>query len=42
MLTDASETGLETTIINSLIEEAGYQAGNPQDYERVHAVALPS
>jgi len=38
--TDTSEAGLETTIIKSLIEEAGYQAGNPQDYDRAHAVDL--
>ncbi len=38
--TDTSEAGLETTIVKSLIEEAGYQAGNPQDYDRAHAVDL--
>ncbi|MEW8420058.1 MAG: type I restriction endonuclease subunit R [Candidatus Thiodiazotropha endolucinida] len=38
--TDTSEAGLETTIVKSLIEEAGYQAGNPQDYDRTHAVDL--
>jgi len=37
---DTSEAGLETTIVKSLIEEAGYQAGNPQDYDRTHAVDL--
>ncbi len=39
-LTDTSEAGLETAIVKSLIEEAGYQAGNPQDYDRSHAVDL--
>ncbi len=38
--TDTSEAGLETTIVKSLIEEAGYQAGNPQDYDRSYAVDL--
>ena len=38
--TDTSEAGLETTIVKSLIEKAGYQAGNPQDYDRAHAVDL--
>lgn len=38
--TDTSEAGLETTIVKSLIEEAGYQAGNLQDYDRAHAVDL--
>lgn len=38
--TDTSEAGLEATIVKSLIEEAGYQAGHPQDYDRAHAVDL--
>lgn len=38
--TDTSEAGFETTIVKSLIEEAGYQAGNSQDYDRSHAVDL--
>jgi type I restriction enzyme R subunit len=38
--TDTSEAGLETAIVKSLIEEAGYQAGNPQEYDRAHAVDL--
>lgn len=37
---DTSEAGLETTIVKSLIEEAGYQAGNPHDYDRAHAFDL--
>lgn len=36
--TDTSEAGFETTIVKSLVEDAGYQAGNPQDYDRSHAV----
>ncbi|CAM2744745.1 TPA: type I restriction endonuclease subunit R [Legionella pneumophila] len=39
-LTDTSEGGFETTIVNSLLQEAGYKAGNPQDYDRSHAVDL--
>ncbi|MGI9392269.1 MAG: type I restriction endonuclease subunit R [Parvibaculales bacterium] len=39
-VSDTSEAGLETTIVDSLIEEAGYQAGQPQDYDRAHAVDL--
>ncbi len=38
--TDTSEAGLETTIVKSLIEEAGYQEGRPSDYDRSHAVDL--
>ncbi len=38
--TDTSEAGLEATIVKSLIEDTGYQAGNPQDYDRSHAVDL--
>jgi type I restriction enzyme R subunit len=38
--TDTSEAELEATIVRSLIEEAGYQAGSPQDYDRAHAVDL--
>ena len=37
---DTSEAGLESLIVQSLIEEAGYEAGNPQDYDRDHAVDL--
>ena len=32
--TDTSEAGLEATIVQSLIEDAGYQMGKPQDYDR--------
>ena len=38
--TDTSEAGLESTIVKSLIEEAGYKAGNPEDYDRSHAVDI--
>ena len=38
--TDTSEAGLEATIVKSLIEKAGYQTGNHQDYDRAHAVDL--
>ncbi len=36
--TDTSEKGLESIIIVSLVEEAGYVQGDPQDYDREHAV----
>lgn len=36
--TDTSEKGLETIIVDSLIGEAGYEAGNPPDYDREHAI----
>jgi len=38
--TDTSEKGLETIIVNSLCNEAGYQRGDPKDYDREHAVDL--
>lgn len=38
MPTDTSEKGLETLIVASLVEEAGYVAGNHVDYDREHAV----
>lgn len=38
MPTDISEKGLEALIVASLIEEAGYKAGAPNDYDREHAV----
>lgn len=38
--TDTSEKGLETLIVESLIQEAGYEAGNPNDFDREHAVDL--
>ena len=36
--TGASEKGLESIIVASLVEEAGYAQGDPRDYEREHAV----
>jgi type I restriction enzyme R subunit len=38
--TDTSEKGLESIIVASLVEEAGYVHGDPQDYDREHAVDL--
>ena len=38
--TDTSEKGLEALIERSLIDEAGYAAGDPQDYDRDYAVDL--
>jgi len=38
--TDTSEKGLETLIVESLINEAGYQQGTNEDYDREHAVDL--
>ena len=38
--TNTSEGGFEITIVNSLLQEAGYITGNPQDYERSHALDL--
>jgi len=38
--TDTSEKELETIIVNSLVNEAGYVLGDPKDYDRDHAVDL--
>lgn len=38
--TDTSEKGLETLIVNSLIGDAGYVAGDSKDFDRDHAVDL--
>jgi hypothetical protein len=38
---DTSEKGLESIIVTSLVEEAGYVQGDPQDYDRDHAT-LPA
>ncbi len=38
--TDTSEKGLESIIVNSLVREAGYQQGDPKDYDREHAIDL--
>lgn len=40
MPTDTSEKGLESIIVTSLVEDAGYVQGDPQDYDREHAVDL--
>ncbi len=40
MATDASERGLETLIVRSLIDEADYASGDPQDYDREYMVDL--
>ena len=40
MPTDTSEKGLEALIVNSLVEEAGYLPGLPEDYDRDHALDL--
>jgi len=40
MPTDTTEKGLETLIVQSLIEEAGYLPGLSEDYDRDHAVDL--
>jgi type I restriction enzyme R subunit len=38
--TDTTEKGLERLIVESLVHEAGYQQGRPEDYDRDHAVDL--
>jgi type I restriction enzyme R subunit len=38
MKTDTTEKGLESLIVQSLVNEAGYVQGDPQDYDREHAV----
>lgn len=40
MPTDISEKGLETLIVESLVNEAKYQQGTNEDYDRDHAVDL--
>lgn len=40
MTTDISEKGLETLIVDSLINKGGYLAGLPGDYNRNSAVDL--
>jgi len=37
---DTSEKGLETLIVESLVNEAGYQQGVTEDYDREHAIDL--
>ena len=41
MTTDTSEYGLESLIVESLVEEAGYIQGDPHDFNREYAVDLP-
>ncbi len=36
--TDTSEKGLESIIVASFVNDAGYQQGDPKDYDREHAV----
>jgi type I restriction enzyme R subunit len=38
--TDTSEKGLEALIVESLVNEAKYQPGRSEDYDRDHAVDL--
>jgi type I restriction enzyme R subunit len=38
MPTDTTEQGLESLIVESLISEAGYERGDPADYDRDHAL----
>jgi len=39
-VTDTSEKGLEALIVRSLIDEAGYVAGESKDFDRDHAVDI--
>ncbi|MEX0331439.1 MAG: type I restriction endonuclease subunit R [Puniceicoccaceae bacterium] len=41
MPTDTTEHGLESLIVASLVTNAGYVQGNPEDYDREHAVEWP-
>ena len=38
MKTDTSEKGLETIIVESLINDAGYTQGSGEDFDREHAL----
>ncbi len=40
MHTDTSEKGLETLIVDSLVNEAKYRQGTNEDYGRDHAIDL--
>ncbi|MCA1997901.1 MAG: hypothetical protein LDL56_11825, partial [Armatimonadetes bacterium] len=40
--TDTSEKGLETLIVESLVNEAGYARGNAADFDREHCVDWPT
>ena len=39
-MTDTSEKGLETMIVESFVSEAGYRPGRSEDFDRDHAVDL--
>lgn len=41
MTTDTSEKGLESLIVASLVQSAGYVQGDSKDYDREYAVDLP-
>ncbi|HEX3048467.1 MAG TPA: type I restriction endonuclease [Bacillota bacterium] len=41
MSSDTSEKGLETIIVNSLINDSGYIQGDPKDFNREYAIDLP-
>ena len=38
--TDTSEKELESIIVRSLLDHAGYRQGNSKDYDRDHALDL--
>jgi len=38
--TDTTEEGLETLIVESLVNEAGYEQGTSEDFDRDHAIDL--
>ncbi|NLY74450.1 MAG: hypothetical protein GX075_04030 [Firmicutes bacterium] len=40
MPTDTSEKGLETIVVQSLVNDAGYRQGEPGDFDREYAVDL--
>lgn len=39
--TDTTEAGLETLIVDSLVQDSGYELGRPDDYDREYAVDVP-
>jgi type I restriction enzyme, R subunit len=41
MSTDTSEKGLESLIVEALTSGAGWIAGNPEDFDRDHAIDFP-
>src|SRR5438046_2727711 len=40
LTTDTTEKGLESLIVESLVREAGYVQGRPDDFDRDHAIDL--